>query len=66
MIVVPMQQQYSRQYVVDLLTRLGLKDLADHASRDLSDPVDVHRLEAWCVQHGLTYDYLISRMGGSP
>lgn len=66
MIVVPMQPQYSRQCVVDLLNRLGLKDLAHRASRDVSDPVDVHRLEAWCVQHGLTYDYLISRMGGSP
>jgi hypothetical protein len=65
-IVMPMPQQYSRQYVVDLLNRLGLKDQADRASRDLPDPVDAHRLEAWCVQHGLTYDYLISRMGGSP
>jgi hypothetical protein len=62
----PLPQQYSRQYVVDLMNRLGLRDVADQASRELPDPVDVHRLEAWCVQHGLSYDYLISYMGGSP
>lgn len=66
MIVMPQQQQYSRQHVVDLLNRLGLRELADEASRDLPDPVDVHRLVAWCVQHGLSYDDLVSRMGGSP
>jgi hypothetical protein len=32
----------------------------------LPDPVDVHRLEAWCTQHGLSCSTLISRMGGSP
>ena len=58
-------QQYSRQWVVDLMLRLGFKELADEASRDLPDPVDVNRLEAWCTQHGLSYGYLISRMGGS-
>ena len=41
-----MRQQYGRQYVVDLLNRLGYAELADEASRDLPDPVDVHRLEA--------------------
>jgi hypothetical protein len=60
------QQQYSRQYAVDLLNRVGFKELADEASRDLPDPVDVDRLEAWCEQHGLSYSYLITRMGGSP
>jgi len=64
--VVPEQQQYSRQYAEDLLNRLGFSELADQASRDLPDPVDARRLETWCVQHGLDYDVLVSRMSGSP
>ena len=66
MIVMPDQQQYSRQYAVDLLKRLGYRELADEALLELPDPVDVRRLEAWCAEHGLSYDTLVSRMGGSP
>jgi len=66
MIVMSGQQQYSIQYVVDLLKRVGHSELADEALRELPDPVDVHRLEAWCTQHGLSYATLVSRMGGSP
>jgi hypothetical protein len=60
------QEQYSRQWVVDLMNRVGFRELADEAARDLPDPVDVHRLEEWCKRHGLSYDDLVSRMGGSP
>jgi len=28
--------------------------------------VDSNRLETWCMQHGLTKDEVMSRMGGSP
>ena len=59
-------QKYSRQYVVDLLNRLGYKEQADEASRDLPDQVDENWLDAWCLQHGLSRAELISRMGGSP
>jgi hypothetical protein len=65
-IVMATQQQYSRQHAVDLLNRLGFRELADKASRDLPDPVDAQQLEAWGVQHGLDYDVLIGRMSGSP
>jgi hypothetical protein len=64
--LVIVMQQFSRQHVVDQLNRLGLTDLADEASRDLPDPVDLDRLEAWGMQHGLSYDEVVSRMGGSP
>ena len=57
---------YSRQYVVDNLHRLGLQDLADTASRDLPDPVDLDQLEAWGVRHGITRDDIVSQLGGSP
>ena len=66
MIAMPSQQEYSRQYAVDLLERLGYRELADKALLELPDPVDVHRLEAWCAQHGLSYSTLVSEMGGSP
>jgi len=59
-------QQYSRKHVVDVLHTLQRPDLADEASRDLPDPVEVDRLEAWMMQHGLSYDEMVSRMGGSP
>jgi hypothetical protein len=65
-IVMPRQQQYSRQFAVDLLNRQGLREVAHEAARDLPDPVDVHQLAAWCAQHGISYDDLISWMGGSP
>jgi hypothetical protein len=58
--------QYSRQYVIDLLNRLGYAQLAQEASRVLPDPVDADKLATWGMQHGLTYDDLISQMGGSP
>ena len=59
-------EQYSRQYVVDQLNRMGYAEIAVEASRELPDPVDINRLEAWCMQHGLSRDDVISRMGGSP
>jgi hypothetical protein len=65
-LVIVMQEEYSRQYVVDEMNRLGYRDLADEASRDLPDPVEIYQLEAWCLQHGVTWDDVISRMGGSP
>jgi hypothetical protein len=59
-------QQRSREHVVRDLYRLGYKELAEEASRDLPDPVDVNQLAEWCLQHGIPLDELISRMGGSP
>jgi hypothetical protein len=61
-------QSYSRQSVIEVLNRLGHRELADEVLRDLPDPVDINQLEEWCVQHSLPVptDELISRMGGSP
>ena len=58
--------EYSRQHVVDVLRNAGWSDLADEASRVLPDPVDIDRLVAWGIQHGVSKDDLISRFGGSP
>lgn len=59
-------EQYSRQHVVDVLRHAGWPHLADEASRTLPDPVDVTDLETWAIQHGVSYDVLQSRFGGSP
>ena len=64
--MIVMAQSVSRQYVVDELNRLGYRELAGEASQDLPDPVDINRLETWCMQHGLTRDEVMSRLGGSP
>lgn len=61
-----MPSQYSRQHVIDILNRLGYAELAEEASRVLPDPVDIDQLGELALQHGLTHDELISRMGGSP
>jgi hypothetical protein len=58
--------QFSRQVVVDVLRKAGLRQAADEAMRDLPDPVDIDHLEEWGAQRGITRDGLISRMGGSP
>ena len=64
--VIVMLQSVSRQHVVDDLERLGYRELAAEALRDLPDPVDIDRLETWCSQHGIPLDEIISHMGGSP
>jgi hypothetical protein len=64
--LIGMQQEYSRQHVIDLLNRTGHTQLVDEASRVLPDPVDVDQASAWLMRHGLTHDDLISGMGGSP
>jgi hypothetical protein len=59
-------QYRSRQDVVDVLHTLRYPELADEAARELPDPVDINRLMAWLMQHGLTRDEMVSEMGGSP
>ena len=61
-----MPRQFSRQYVIDVLNRVGYTELAEEASRVLPDPVDVDQLGEFGNRYGVTLDDLISRMGGSP
>jgi hypothetical protein len=57
---------YNMKHVVELLSRMGYKDLAEEAPKVLPDPVEVNQLSNWLFEHGLSYDDLISQMGGSP
>ena len=56
----------TRQYVVDLLRKAGLRDLAGEARRVLPDPVDQEQVSDWAAARGLYWDEIQSRMGGSP
>ena len=56
-------EQVSRQHVVDELRQAGWSDLADEASRTLPDPVDVTQLEAWGIQHGVSFEDLKGQFG---
>lgn len=58
--------QYDRQWLVNLLRRLGYPDAADEAARVLPDPVSVEEAANFGQKYGITRDMLISRMGGSP
>jgi hypothetical protein len=55
-----------RQNVVDLLRKAGMFDEADRAAATLPDPVGVDEAVALLGPHGITKDFLISRLGGSP
>jgi hypothetical protein len=58
--------QYSKAHVVSLLKSMGYPDLAEEASRDLPDPVEANQASKWMFDHGLSYDTIMSEMGGSP
>ena len=57
---------YSRQEIVDILHRAGLRDIADKAAAELPDPVELADVEKWAGRHGVTRNTLISELGGSP
>jgi hypothetical protein len=44
----------------------GFRKAVDEALVDLPDPVDLERLQEWGTPRGITKDFLISAMGGSP
>lgn len=61
-----MQMEYSRQWLVATLRRLGYPQEADDALRFLPDEVDLKQLHEFADRHGISRDELTSRMGGSP
>jgi hypothetical protein len=58
--------KYSKQEAIDMLRSWGYSQLADEASRELPNPVDLDEFRDWNMRHGLSRDDIISRMGGSP
>jgi hypothetical protein len=56
----------SREHVVALLHRIGLKEVAEEARQTLPDPVDEPELQRFAAAHGLTRESLMERLGSSP
>ncbi len=57
---------YSRQWVVDVLRRLGFTQAADEALRVLPEEIERKQLLEFGDRHGIGSNTLIDRMGGSP
>ena len=57
---------YTRDEVAERLRFVGLPKVAEQAAQELPETLDGDELYAWAERHGVTKDYLISRMGGSP
>jgi len=58
--------QRSRQQVVDVLRRTGFNELAEEVPKALPDPVDLEDVLKFLEPYGITKDFLMSRLGGSP
>ena len=61
-----MHTAYSRQWLVDILRRLGFAQEADDALREMPDEFDREQLFEFGDRRGLSRDLGIDRMGGSP
>ena len=55
-----------RQWVIDLLRRLGYPQAAEEAARELPDPVSMEEIRRFGDRHGISRDELTSQLGGSP
>ncbi len=56
----------SRQEIVRLLRRAGLEDAATDALATLPEQPDAKDIEPFCAAHGLSAEFVMDRMGGSP
>jgi hypothetical protein len=55
----------SKQWLVDLLNRMGYSEAAEEASRVLPEQIDSKQLEEFGDQHGISRSELVSEMGGT-
>lgn len=62
-----MTDQYDRQHVESVLKRVGVPE-AQRTSilSQIQFPVDLQALQGYLEPLGISHDYLVSRMGGSP
>lgn len=59
--------EYERQWLVDTLRRLGRKEAAEDAMRELPERITQQELEDFGSRHGImSRDELVNIMGGSP
>jgi hypothetical protein len=55
-----------RQEIVDVLRKAGMLDAADRVESALPDPLNCDDAVELLSPYGITKDFLISRLGGSP
>jgi hypothetical protein len=58
--------QVTREHVLDILSRAGLTPEQEQRILALPYPIDFERVVKEFAEFGVTRDWLISRMGGSP
>ena len=56
---------YTRQWLVDLLRRIGYTQAADEAVRELPEEFDLKQLQEFGERHGISRDEVTDAMGGS-
>lgn len=57
---------YTRQWLVDLLRRIGYTEAADEALREMPEEFDLEQLQEFGERHGLSREEVTDAMGGSP
>jgi hypothetical protein len=57
---------YDRQWLIDLLRRLGYEREAEDAAQELPAQVSLKELQDFGDRHGINRDQIIDQMGGSP
>ncbi|TMB44444.1 MAG: hypothetical protein E6J53_07285 [Chloroflexi bacterium] len=57
---------YARQWLADLLGRIGYTQAADDALRKMPEEFDLKQLEEFGDWHGISRDEVTDAMGGSP
>jgi hypothetical protein len=58
--------EVSRDYIVHILRRAGLHEVAAEAENELPDKLERERALNWAAKHGVTHDAVMSELGGSP
>ena len=57
---------YTRQWLVDILRRLGYAQAADDALREMPEEFDLKQLQEFGDRQGISRDEVTDAMGGSP
>lgn len=57
---------YTKQWLVDILRRLGYAQAADDATREMPEEFDLEQLQEFGERHGITRDEITDALGGSP
>jgi hypothetical protein len=57
---------YTRQWLVDILRRIGYTQAAYDALREMLEEFDLKQLQEFGDRHGISRDEVTDAMGGSP